>query len=328
VITIDGSHGEGGGQIVRTAVSLASVTGRSVEVVRLREKRERPGLRPQHLAAVRAAAAICGATTVGDNVGSRHVLFEPQHEPRAGTYRFDIGTAGAATLVLQTVLVPLALANGSSEIEVIGGTHQPMSPAADYLEHVYVPALRRFGAQVDVEYGPAGYYPRGGGRLWAIVQGGELGAVAIVERERTDPDAFVVTSRLPEHVRKRGSASVAEHVPDAHIHARTPDAFSPGAAVTIVSGSAGSSSIGRPGLPMEKVAADACEQFLRWRESKAACDEHLADQLVLPAALARGTSSWTTPFVTEHLTTVLAVTDSFVPLRASVDDGRVVVARR
>ena len=330
MIAIDGSAGEGGGQVVRTAVSLAAVTGREVEITDVRARRERPGLQPQHLAAVRAAAEICDATVVGGHVGSRHVLFEPGAEPKAGDYVFDVRTAGAATLVLQTVVVPLLLARGDSSIEIIGGTHQPMSPAADYVEHVYIPTLRRFGADVEVEYGPAGYYPRGGGRIRAVVARSPLRAVDTRRRgERLALDAHVVTSRLPEHVATRGAATTAELVPDATLHVHKPDAFSAGAAVTVVArhaiGLAGFSSIGRPGLPMEQVASDACAEFLAWDATDAACDEHLADQLVLPACLASGTSRWTTPFVTPHLRTVVDVASAFVPLRRAIDGGSVVV---
>lgn len=334
MIQIDGSAGEGGGQIVRTSVSLAAVTGRAVEIVNMRARRDRPGLQPQHLAAVRAAAEVCDAAVDGGHVGSRHVLFEPRASPRAGDYVFDIRTAGAATLVLQAVLVPLLLADGESSIEIIGGTHQPMAPAADYLVHVYVPALRRFGAHVDVEYGPAGYYPRGGGRVRAILEGGRLSAVDLAERgDRRSLDAYVVTSRLPDHVAHRGAATVAELVPDAAIHVSSPDAFSAGAAVTIVAehegGLGGFSSIGRPGLPMEQVAADACASFATWDRGSAACDERLADQLVLPACLASARSRWTTPRVTQHLRTILEVAAAFVPISwTTEDDGCVVLDSR
>jgi RNA 3'-terminal phosphate cyclase (ATP) len=330
VIRIDGAAGEGGGQIVRTSVSLAAITGRAVEITAVRARRERPGLQPQHLAAVRAAAEICDAHLTGAHVGSVHVVFEPRCEPRAGDYTFDVRTAGAATLVLQSVLVPLLLAEGQSSIEIIGGTHQPMSPSADFLEHVYVPALRRFGVDVEVEYGPAGYYPRGGGRIRAIVAGTPMRAVDLSTRgERRSLDAYVVTSRLPDHVAQRGAATVASFLPGAAIHTSTPSAFSAGASVTIVAthegGIAGFSSIGRPRLPMEQVATDACEAFVRWDASGAACDERLADQLVLPASLASGTSRWTTPRLTQHLRTVLEVTRTFLPLRCSLEGSCVVV---
>jgi RNA 3'-terminal phosphate cyclase (ATP) len=326
VIQIDGSLGEGGGQVVRTAVSLAAITGLSVEVTRVRPRRDRPGLQPQHLAAVLAAGAICDATISGGRVGSDHFVFEPGRPPRAGEYIFDIRTAGAATLVLQTVLVPLLFGAGESSIEVIGGTHQPMAPSADYVEHVYVPALARLGAKVEVGYGPAGYYPRGGGRLKAKVDGGSLHAVDMTTRgERVSLDAFVVASRLPEHVSGRGIATVRGILPSAKIHVLEPHAFSPGAAVTLVgrhrTGLGGFSSIGRRGLPIENVAAEACELFAIWDRGDAACDEHLADQLVLPAALAKGTSRWTTPRVSEHLRTVLLVVDRFIPTRSRIEDG-------
>jgi RNA 3'-terminal phosphate cyclase (ATP) len=214
---------------------------------------------------------------------------------------------------------------------VIGGTHQPMSPAAEYLEHVYAPAMRRFGATVAVEYGPAGYYPRGGGRLRALLDAAHLrGIDAATRGARTSLDAFVVTSRLPGHVADRGAAAVAALLPEACVEIRAPGAFSPGAAVTIVAaqegGLAGFSSIGRPGLPMETVATAACEEFLSWDATDAACDEHLADQLVLPACVAGGPSRWTTPRVTQHLRTVLAVADKFVPIAWSIEGNRVEVS--
>jgi RNA 3'-terminal phosphate cyclase (ATP) len=228
--------------------------------------------------------------------------------------------------VLQTVLVPLLFASGDSLVEVIGGTHQPMAPPADYLQHIYAPALRRFGAEVEVDYGPAGYYPRGGGRVRATVSGGSLDPIELVVRgARLSLDAFVVTSGLREDVAERGSSTIAELLPEATIRALTPRAFSRGAAVTVVArhenGLAGFSSIGRPGLPMENVASEACERFMDWDRGSAACDERLADQLVLPAALARGPSRWSTPRFTEHLRTVLDVVRAFMPIQYSVSDG-------
>lgn len=319
VIEIDGSAGEGGGQIVRTSVSLSAITGKPVEIVRMRARRERPGLQPQHLAAVRAAASICNATTAGDEVGSAHLLFEPRDKPQSGEYVFDIRTAGAATLVLQTVLVPLLLADGQSVVEVIGGTHQPMSPAADYLQHVYVPAIHGFGASVEIEYGPAGYYPRGGGRVRALIGGSALHAIDMTERASCCAiDAYIVTSRLPEHVAERGASTASQLIDGATVHCLEPFASSAGASATIVArhgnGAAGFSSIGRPGLPMENVVADACAQYDAWVTTDAACDEHLGDQLVLPACVAPGTSRWTTPRITDHLSTVLSVVRAFLPV--------------
>jgi RNA 3'-terminal phosphate cyclase (ATP) len=328
MVDIDGSLGEGGGQVVRTALSLAAVTGTAVEVCNIRAKRQRPGLQPQHLAAVRAAGAICDAELAGDHVGSSHLLFEPRVATRPDSYVFDIRTAGAATLVLQTVLVPLVCAGGESSVEVIGGTHQPMSPAVEYLEDVYAPAIERFGAHVGIDYGPAGYYPRGGGRVRALIGGAPLHGVDLTERgPRRRLDTYVVTSRLPDHVATRGVAAVEALLPDARIEVRSPYAFSSGAAVTVVarhaSGLGGFSAIGKPGLPMEDVAKQACTQFLSWDGTQAACDEHLADQLVLPASVACGTSRWTTPRATDHLTTVLSVVERFVPLRFEIAHGLV-----
>ncbi len=160
LIQIDGSFGEGGGQIVRTSVSLAVMTGRSVEIQNVRGRRAKPGLQAQHLASVRAAATLCAAQLSGDSVGSQLLRFEPQCPVIAGDYHFAIGTAGAAPLVVQTVLLPLALASGASNVRVTGGTHVPHAPTAEYLETVYVPTLQNSGLDIDFAYSSAGFFPK------------------------------------------------------------------------------------------------------------------------------------------------------------------------
>jgi len=329
IVRVDGSRGEGGGQIVRTSLSLAAVLGRPFEIHDLRAKRRRPGLQPQHLTAVRAAAELCGADVAGAEVGSSSFSFVPRRPVSGGRYRFEIGTAGAATLVAQTVLAPLALAPEPSEVVVVGGTHLPFSPSFEYLRDVYIPTLRRSGWELDVDSGRAGFYPAGGGEVRAATgpsdpSGFDLtqrGAIRTVEVE-------VVTSRLPDHVRERAvrtAEDVLAGIADVTIRTSHPPAFTPGAAVTVRvvhdGGVAGSSSIGERGRPMEDVTADACGQALRWLASDAACDEHLADQLVLPACLSSGPSRWTTDRVTEHLRTVLWLASLFDPLRHSVERG-------
>src|SRR4028119_1781977 len=157
-VEIDGSFGEGGGQIIRTSLSLAAMTGRAVHISNVRARRTKPGLQPQHLAAVRAAATLCDARLSGDSVGSTSFTFEPQASITAGDYQFDIGTAGAAPLVVQTVLMPLVQAGGNSTVRVTGGTHVPHSPPVEYLEAVYIPALRLAGVDVASTYVTAGFF--------------------------------------------------------------------------------------------------------------------------------------------------------------------------
>ena len=171
-ILISGEYGEGGGQIIRTALSLAAITGRAVEISNIRSKRSKPGLQPQHLTAVHAAAAICNAEVAGAAVGSAWLRFAPQTAPQPGNYRWEIGTAGATTLVAQTVLLPLALADAPSRVTITGGTHVPHAPVAEYLEGVYLPMLRHAGCAVKMEIARTGFYPRGGGEITLHIAGG------------------------------------------------------------------------------------------------------------------------------------------------------------
>jgi RNA 3'-terminal phosphate cyclase (ATP) len=329
-VLVDGSYGEGGGQIIRTCLSLAALTGQAVEIVNVRAGRAKPGLQPQHLTAVRAAASLCAARLEGDAAGSTRLLFAPQAPAQPGVYRFDIGTAGAATLVAQTVLLPLAHAESDSRVTITGGTHVPHAPPADYLEAVYLRALARAGVSADFEYSRAGYYPKGGGEtMLKIAPAPALQPLNLSERGRLRRlDAFIVTSNLPEHVSERGAAAVEKFMKDVgrSVSVERRDRPSPGTGAAVVlaaeceGGLAGFTAPGERGKPMEKVAQEACEEFMRWWKSGAACDEHLADQLVLPMALVPGESRWTTPRVTEHLRTVLCVAQQFLPIEYTLDE--------
>lgn len=341
MVQIDGSYGEGGGQIIRTSLSLAAVTGRPVEIFNIRARRSKPGLQPQHLTAVRAAAALCDAEMAGDAVGSVYLRFAPRAAVAPGEYEFDIRTAGAAPLVAQTALTPLAHAGGSSRVTVRGGTHVPHAPAAEYVERVYLPALRLAGLEASFRYQSAGFYPRGGGEVRLEVRPWEKGtAVRLEERGRLKGlTATIVTAELPEHVAERGAATVEKWAKGVGrrvtVERRDMPSRGAGAAVVLAAecedGRAGFTALGERGKPMERVADEACEGFMTWWKTGAACDEHLADQLVLPMALLAGESRWTTPTVTEHLRTVLWLTQQFVPIEYRIDDrddGTAVVTLR
>ena len=330
-IEIDGSFGEGGGQIIRTSLSLAAMTGRAVQINNVRARRTKPGLQPQHLAAVRAAATLCDAHLHGDSVGSTSFTFEPQAHVAAGDYHFEIGTAGAAPLVVQTVLMPLAQASGNSTVRVSGGTHVPHSPPVEYLEAIYIPALRLAGVDATSNYATAGFYPRGGGLIDVTINGtaASLKQMDLSERGRLESlRAFIVTSNLPEHVAQRGADTVERAMKavgrKVAVEWREKPSPGPGAAVTVAAkcqgGLAAFSAIGELRKPMEKVAEAPCKEFMRWWKSDAACDEHLADQLVLPLCFAAGKSCWTTPVVTEHLRTVLWVAQQFLPIESQLEE--------
>jgi RNA 3'-terminal phosphate cyclase (ATP) len=168
VIHINGSHGEGGGQIVRSSLALSLVTGRPFTIENLRGRREKPGLARQHLTAVRAAAQIGAAEIEGDEVGSRSITFRPT-KLQAGDHTFSIGTAGSATLVLQTVLPALLIADGPSRITLEGGTHNHRAPSYEFLANAYLPLVNQMGARVSAELQRRGFYPAGGGRFIVIV---------------------------------------------------------------------------------------------------------------------------------------------------------------
>ena len=330
-VHIDGSLGEGGGQILRTSLSLAVLAQRPVAIERIRAGRSKPGLQPQHLAAVRAAAALCAGTLEGAEVGSTRLLLTPNAPVSPGHYHFDIGTAGAATLVLQTVLLPLAFADGPSRVTVTGGTHVPHAPTVEYLVEVYDTLLARSGLQVAFESPSAGFYPRGGGEIRANIPAVvNLNPIELTERGHLrSVKAFVLTARLPQDVARRGTDAVTQGLQSLAVpltvEIREAVSPGPGAAIVLVAehaqGRAGFSAIGARGRPMEAVAEEACVSLRAWHRTETACDEHLADQLVLPMALVPETSRWTTSRVTDHLKTVLAVVSRFLPVDASCQEN-------
>jgi RNA 3'-terminal phosphate cyclase (ATP) len=320
MIQIDGSYGEGGGQIIRTALSLAAITGQPVEVNNVRANRSKPGLQAQHLAAVNAASDLCAAKLTGAEIGSTSFQFFPTDDVQGGDYLFDIGTAGSAPLVAQTVIIPLALTGRPCTIVVTGGTHNPMAPSSDYLEHVYAVAMREMGIIMSVASPRAGFYPKGGGAVEIELTGSET----LFPIQRTDRgpqrrlEAIVTTSRLPDSLFNRARKVLEERLPGINVRYEQKESNGPGAAVVIIAdyagGQAGFTGLGELKKQMEIVAEEAVAQYLAWSSLSDATDEHLADQLVLPAIFADGASTWTTPVVTDHLRTVLWLVNQFVPI--------------
>lgn len=334
MIQIDGSYGEGGGQIIRTSVSLAAITGREIRIDQIRAKRSKPGLQPQHLMSVKAAAELCQAETYGAAVGSTSLTFKPTRPVRAGDYRFDIGTAGSAPLVAQTVLVPLAFTGQPCKVTVTGGTHNPMAPSSDYLEHIYAPALREMGVSVAVNSPRAGFYPAGGGLLEVELTGSA--SLHPIHRLDRGPlkrlQAIVTTSGLADHVFNRARTVIESRLPMAKVVHEEKPSSGAGAAVVLVAehegGSAGFTGLGEKGKPMERVAEEAIDLYEEWAGQDAPVDEHLADQLVLPAVFASGQSSWRTSETTEHLRSVLWLVEHFMPVSYEIGPTVRVIPRR
>lgn len=329
VLTVDGSHGEGGGQILRTSVTLAAITQTPVRMVNIRVRRRRPGLAAQHLTAVRAAASLCRAHLEGDQEGSLTLDFSPQCPVRAGEYEFDVaaarkgGSAGSTTLVLQCVLPALALAAGTSTIALRGGTHVPGSPPADWLRDVWLPALASCGLQASLEIVRTGWYPVGKGELRVQVRGRERGRGRMYGEApwaplvRRDPGPLrqvsgrAIAASLPAHICQRMADRAAARLHKEGVATRIEpvrlDAACPGAGIFLTAeyehARAGFNALGAPGRPAENVADAAVEALLDHRATGAAVDLHLADQLVVPLSLAQGTSEYTVERVTRHLLT-------------------------
>jgi len=342
MITIDGSFGEGGGQVLRTSLSLSTITGQPLHLYNIRAGRSKPGLQAQHLTSVRAAAAICGAQLEGDVLNSQSLVFRPTHPPHTGEYVFDVtearesGSAGATTLILQTVLLPLALApdGGDSRVTLRGGTHAPFSPPFPYLRHVYLPTLWKMGIRAEAELYRYGWYPAGGGEMTVKLRANKISPISLTERgELRQVWGTAAVSNLPSHIAQR-MANRAVNVLNgkgvtAHIEAAHVGATGPGAGIFIFAeyehGLAGFTAYGRKGLPSEQVAEMACEDFLAHHQRDAATDLHLADQLILPAVLAaaRGSSHWTTCRLTQHLLTNVWVVNHFldVPIHITGNEG-------
>ncbi|MDQ2688461.1 MAG: RNA 3'-terminal phosphate cyclase, partial [Armatimonadota bacterium] len=318
------------GQTLRTSLTLAVLTGRAVTLTHIRAGREKPGLKAQHLAAVRAAAAVCAATTEGVEIGSTQLSFVPNAPVVSGAYHFDIGTAGAATLVAQTLLPLLALADGPSRVTVTGGTHVSFAPPAEHLTEVFLPLMAMHGLDAQITTQTFGFMPRGGGALLLTAPGNaQLRPFTLTERGPLQTvTAHILTSGLPAEVGTRGAAAVEAALRGLPLAVSVRDVPSPGAGAAVVlvaeyeTGRAGFSALGRRGRPMEAVAGEACGALREWLNTGAACEEHLADQLVLPAALASGTSRWTTARVTEHLRTVLWVVPQFLDVRVTLTERK------
>lgn len=337
MLYIDGSYGEGGGQILRTSLSLSAITGQPIQIYNIRAGRNKPGLAAQHLTAVRAVATICNAKVQGDALGSVNLEFIPGGAVKPGSYTFDVSearegrSAGAVTLVLQTVLLPLVLANGDSQVTLRGGTHVIHSPTITYLQQVYLPTLHRMGVKTEVELNTWGWYPQGGGEAQLFVSGGSISGIHLMKRgDLQQVRGLAVVTQLPSHIPQR-MASRAENLLRAEnlkvavqpIHAK---GVAPGAGLFLTAeyeqSLAGFSSLGRINLPAEKVAETACEEFLKFHETSAPVDEHLADQLLLSAALALSKSEYRTAAVTTHLTTNAWVIEQFGLARITVDEEK------
>lgn len=317
MLHIDGAMGEGGGQILRTSLALAIITGTPVSISRIRANRRKPGLRRQHLAAALAAQRISGAEVVGAELDSKEVMFRP-----AGcfpsTYAFDIGSAGSATLVLQTILPALILADGESRVTIQGGTHNPMAPSFDFIRETYLPLLARMGPKVEASIDRHGFAPTGKGQLSASIQPAKkLAGLSLTEPlGEVELAGRVLLADLPDHVAEREAKFLSKR-----LSIRNTEivrlANGPGNAVVVAATSEALNETfwapGSKGVQAEKVAGEVVTQVKRYLREKAPVGPHLADQLVLLNALA-GEGAFLTGKPSGHLETMCKLLPMFLPV--------------
>jgi RNA 3'-terminal phosphate cyclase (ATP) len=323
MIEIDGAFGEGGGQILRSALSLALITGQAFRIEHLRARRRPPGLRPQHLQAVRAAATVARAVVEGDAPGSQSLTFRPR-QVKSGDYRFDIGTAGSAPLVLQTLALPLALAGGASRLSITGGTHVPWSPCFHSLAGPWRDLVQRIGMDLKLSMIRPGFYPKGGGEIQAEVAASRrLQPLALTDRGTLlRIEGLSAAANLPEHIVVRQGEQAQRRLAaqglTATIRRERWTTLSPGTLLLLQAHFEHSEAcffaLGERGKPAEAVADEAVAVLLTFLAGDSAVDLHLADQLLLPLALAQGASVIRTQRVTSHLLTNAWLIQRFLPV--------------
>ncbi len=317
---LDGSYGEGGGQILRTALALSLCLKRPVHLYNLRARRDRPGLRRQHLACVLAAAEISGAKVNGATLGSQELYFAPG-PLRPGGYAFDIGTAGSTTLLLQTILFPLLLAPGPSRLKLKGGTHNPKAPSFDFLAQAFLPLLARMGAKVNLTLRRPGFYPQGGGLLEAEIEPvSGLAPLDIPDRGKLlDIHARALVAGLPRHIAERELKVLAHSLglPASALNIEELIGCGVGNAVTVTVRCEHITEVftgfGERGVRAETVAEHLAAEVKDYLAAQVPVGPYLADQLLLPMALAGGGRFLTTP-PTLHTTTNIWVIEQFLPL--------------
>ena len=329
MITIDGSFGEGGGQILRSSLALSMITGKPFRIEKIRANRDNPGLARQHLTAVQSAQALCGAAVEGAELRSTALSFSPGRVV-PGDYTFSVGSAGSTTLVLQTVLPALLVGEAPSTLTLEGGTHNPFAPPLDFLEKAFLPVVNRMGLKVDVALEQPGFAPRGGGRFIVTVEpAAKLARVDLRERGAVvRRRAKAVVAGLKREIAERELSVVRERLGWAQDETEVvelPEAYGPGNIVTLEVHSEHVTEVftgvGRRGVRAETVAGDAAEAARRYLAADdVPVGDCLADQLLLPMALAGG-GSYRTLALTRHSETNVEVIRKFLDVRAETREA-------
>jgi len=332
MLEIDGNYGEGGGQILRSSLGLSAILNRPIRISGIRAGRKKPGLAPQHLTCVNAVAAITNAEVIGGKLGSETLTFSPQ-EISGGNYTFDVAeirpSAGALSLVFQSIALPLSFAKVASTVTLRGGTHVPWSPSVHYLQDVFIPIAAKFGFQGSIRLSGWGWFPKGGGEAiakvhpsadWQGVQLGHRGKLQAIY-------GISAASNLPEHIINRQQNQIEKRLErfDSPVNIERVRGKSVGQGTLVFlkarfeNVQAGFSALGARGKPAERVADEACNALVDFLESDGVIEQYLADQLVLPMALAKGESRFTTSQITRHLTTNIWLVQQFLPVQFEVN---------
>lgn len=322
MLILDGDMGEGGGQVLRTALALSVCKQIPFQIINIRARRKKPGLQPQHLAAVQAAALISQATVEDAVIGSQNLRFHP-HGIYPGDYQFNIGTAGSVTLVVQTIVPALMLANAPSSLRVEGGTHNPLSPPFDFFARAFCPLLTRMGVRISTTLERPGFFPKGGGIMHVTLGATDkLQALHLLQRgEIQRLSAQILLAHLPEHIalRERNTLCQSLALAEKDVIIRHENAaFGPGNAVSVFVNSEYVTEVfsgfGQRGVPAENVAMDVVAQVNNYLQAGAPVGRHLADQLLIPLALAGG-GEFMTQQPSLHTTTNIEVIRHFTGMR-------------
>jgi RNA 3'-terminal phosphate cyclase (ATP) len=328
LILIDGAIGEGGGQVLRTSLALSVLLLKPFEMINIRANRPNPGIQPQHLKAIESSALISDAVVEGAYLKSNRIRFYPSRI-KFGNFKFDIGTAGSTSLVLQTLYLPLSFSDGTSTLVIIGGTHVAWSPTFDYIKNCWVYFMERIGLKIKVEMKKAGFYPHGGGEIKAVISPTQgIKPIKLVERGKLSKiQIYSAHTNLTDEVAQR-QAKAAEKVlkkyGDVEVIVDELKSHSKNTTIAITGVFENTvccyTNLGERGKRAEIVAEEACEKFIRFISSGAVIDEHMADQILLPLSIADGVSEFTTPRITNHLLTNIETIKKFLEVDFEIEE--------
>jgi len=330
-VRIDGSLGEGGGQILRTAISLSAITRKPIEVTNIRANRPKPGLRPQHTAGIKIIADLFHAKYENVKVGAEWIRFSPSDRFEGGLVKYDIGTAGSIPLILLTVVPAVSLSNNSLQIEITGGTDVRASPTIDYIKYVVAESYLSIGSRFSVEILKRGYYPNGGGLVQSTIDPCKTPAtIQFLANHQIEPKIISVCSQLPVHIAKRQISSALATLEKNNLRCSyytasiDNNSISPGSSILVYCASdfgmyIGGDSIGERGKRAEIVGSEAAQRFADSSVAQATVDPFLADMFVLPLGLSKGRSKYRIAHITQHLLTNLHVVGAITGCKYSIN---------